>query len=48
MQSRIADWKSVESLKKEFKRDSITIENRVLLIYCLSLKLFQTTVWILQ
>ena len=40
LQSRIANLKSIENFKKEFKRDWITIKNGVQLICCLSFKLF--------
>ena len=37
MESRTANLKSVEKLKKKFKRGSVTTKNRVLLICGLSL-----------
>ena len=48
LQSRIASLKSVKNLKKEFKRDSVTIKKRSPTYLLLEFEIIQTTVSLLQ
>ena len=48
LQSKIAYLKSVKKLRRNLNVIQLRFENGVLLICCLSLKLFKRTVWLLQ
>ena len=48
LQSRITNLKSVGNLKKNLIVIQVGLKNKVLVICCLILKLFQRTVWLLR